>query len=512
MKQISLPQLPYGQRTDAFRRLLYELKFQPLKTFAELQLNPSESVLIVLGDPSCLSRGYFPEGLMPFVQQGGAVLIATDKKTEGEVGKNLVSLAGVNVTGETLMCLRPNPADLYGTSPYCPFVQPVPDSTGSAGSTNVLGALATIVGAGGQPVLFRNPRPDQPDLRVATNAPSRLQQRGWWLPGGIQRLAYLPLCEDETKALHRPPVLRIRPDNQPEASPRPLFAVGGTMGEGRVLVLADHSVFINRMILPRDTGNLEFAANCLHWLRGGASTPIEMLRAANSPQAIQQITGQRDKVLFWDDGQIRTDFRVPMREIPINPSLGSEPAIVAAVNQTVMKMEDQNALNRNLLDGLDNRDWSLQRLGRYAVYALTLALLLFLGYVVVWRGRYRLDASSPLLEYVAAQHEPRLSLLEQRRRAMLRTGNVWETAHQLARQCFESAGIPLTGTSAPRIALRGGWWQTWRIRRRIARLWSLAQGDTPMRISPIALKRWLREMEELKTALVNAEIRMQNAE
>ncbi len=74
---MDLDPIPYGQRTDAFRRLLYEFKFQPLKTFAQLQAKPSESVLIVLGDPSCLSMDHFPEGLRSFVQQGGAVLIAT---------------------------------------------------------------------------------------------------------------------------------------------------------------------------------------------------------------------------------------------------------------------------------------------------------------------------------------------------------------------------------------------------------------------------------------------------
>src|SRR5262249_16942322 len=47
---------PYGQRTDIFRRLLFESGFQPLSEFAQLQANPGKSILIVLGDPTCLSR------------------------------------------------------------------------------------------------------------------------------------------------------------------------------------------------------------------------------------------------------------------------------------------------------------------------------------------------------------------------------------------------------------------------------------------------------------------------
>src|SRR5262249_41995587 len=102
-KPISIPlhelQTPYGQRTDAFRRLLFELRFQPLSNVAQLQANPSESILILLGEPSFLSKGSFPQGLRSFVEQGGAVLIATDKETEGEAGRILSELAGVRVSG-----------------------------------------------------------------------------------------------------------------------------------------------------------------------------------------------------------------------------------------------------------------------------------------------------------------------------------------------------------------------------------------------------------------------------
>ena len=41
--------------------------------------------------------------------------------------------------------------------------------------------------------------------------------------------------------------------------------VGGT--RGRILLVADHSIFINMMMLPTDTDNVEFASNCLEYLR-----------------------------------------------------------------------------------------------------------------------------------------------------------------------------------------------------------------------------------------------------
>ncbi len=488
---LRLEAIPYGQRTDAFRRLLFEFRFQPVTTFAEMQEKPDESILIVFGDPNCLTkqrfRDYFPDGPRSFIQAGGAVLIATDKEVEGEARENLWDIARVSVTGETFKCSEGT--EVYRRLDYCPFVEPIADS-------GLMDRLAKVMGMGDKPALFRNPHPNQPDLRVATNAPSSLRESpGWWgLPSGIHRLARLPAA-----------CLSDRGTPQREG---PLFAVGGSLGQGRVLVLADHSIFINRMILPRDTGNLEFAANCLHWLRGGASTPVEMLHAVKSPQALPRLTGQRNKVLFVEDGQVHDSFAVPMKTVPIKPPPASEPAIVAAVDRTLANMEDRHFFDEGLLNKLGDHGWTTRNLGRSAVWLFSLTLLLFLGYRYVWRGRHQLDTAVPLLEQAVAEHEPTASLLAQRRRALLRAGNVWETAHQLARQCFESAGVALTGPSRPRLAVQGNWWQRWRVRRRVARLWQLAHGETPVRISPAALKRWVRELDELKTALAKGTIRL----
>lgn len=503
LKRIDLPldtALPYGQRTDAFRRLLFEFRFTPIESAAELLTEPDKSILLVLGDTDCLSNDHFPEGLLPFVQHGGAVLIATDRTVDNPQARdNVAKLAGVRVTGEKLWF--PGGNQLYEDQPYCPFVQPISASIPLGGSSNVLGALAAVVGAGSRPELFRNPYPNQDDLRVATNAPSRLQESWWGLPGGIHRLGQLP--PGSVEEIHF-----IGPAEEQKPPVAPLFAVGGTVGEGRVLVLADHSIFINRMILMPNNGNMEFTANCLHWLRGGASNPLEAVSAARDPQAMQRLVGQRHRVLFYDDGIPRNDFKVPLRTVPIKPTLDMGPALVAAVDQTLAKMEESDTFNRELLDRIDDLPSGLPGVVRNIVYLFTLLGVLLLGYSYFWRGRYRQESAVPLLAHVVSQHEPRTSGLELRRRAMLRSGNVWELAHQLARQYFASAGIPLTGPSAPRVSAQGGWWQRWRVRRRVARLWRLARGDAPTRISPGALKLWLRDLEELKTALASGTIKL----
>jgi hypothetical protein len=508
----------YGKRTDAFRRLLFELRFQPVTDFAALRAKPSESLLIVLGDPSCLSKNNFPQGLRRFVEQGGAVLIATDKKTDGEAGDNLKRLAGVTVTGETLICSSENG---YGSSEYCPFVEPMVDSAARNSSVNVLGALATLVGIGNQPDLFRDPHNEKSNLRVATNAPSRLQQVRGWLLLGIHRLAQLPAdCKDEEmskRSLKQIKLLvddrgsmrgeRIEPPAEPE---KPLFAVGGSIGKGRVLVLADHSIFINRMILARDNCNLEFAANCLHWLRGGISTPAEALQAAHGPQTLDKLMGERNKVLFWDDRTLRTTFDVPLRMRLDKPSPAQEPVIVAAIDRAIARWEDTNKFNDWISDALDLDDpWGKQLLLRSVLYVLTLVAGLLLAYRFLWRSRYRpLPSSVPLLAEMVGRHQPKASLLDQRRRALLRSGNVWETAHRLARECFESSGVSLTATEPRIVVAQGSRWQRWRVRRRVARLWRLARGHTPFRIRTAALQRWLRELEDLKTSLANGTIRL----
>jgi hypothetical protein len=501
--QAPLEEPPYDQRTDAFRRLLFELHFQPLRGWNELAENkPSESLFILLGNPDGLSEKYFdhyfPGGLRSFVAKGGAVLIATDMPTEGEAGKNLSALAGVTVTGETL-AIGHESIDrqliqdyLYNNFPYCPYVRPLEDS-------NVPGKLAAFVGAG-RPDLFHSfPPGDQPLMKVATNAPSRLKESRVRLLSGIHQLARLPAeCQDASSHPNRPVRDKMGP----------LFAVGGSVGKGRVLVLADHSIFINRMILPRENDNLQFAANCLHWLRGGTSTLTEALQAARS-SSLDQLVGQRNKVLFWDDGKIQDNFEVRLTRMPAPPSLPSEQAIVAAIDKTIARLEDTDAFNRALLERIDGVPGGRERILRSAVILLTWAALLFLGYRFLWRARYRPELAVPLLSKALREHEPNVSLLDQRRRALLRLGNVWEMGHRLARECFESAGVALTGASPPRVVkAQGNLWQRWRINRRVARLWRLARGDAPTALSPVALKHRLRELEELKFALANGTIEL----
>jgi hypothetical protein len=482
-----VPSIPFAYRADAFRRILYELGLQPLRDFKELRQDPQESLVVVLGQTDCLNRRNLPKGLKDFVEQGGAVLVATDRAPGDEADGQLQELAGVTVSGQSYVGQLVEQKLLYREKPFCPLLD----------SKN--GAI---------PNLFRSPSRMGPsaDLSIATNAPSCLDVLRRW--DFLDPVAWLPAGSFPEG---NPFMLRHRPPRSREPLGKgPLFAVGGEVGQGRALVLADHSIFINEMMIPEDNKNAEFAWNCLQWLQGEGK--------------------QRHQALFVEEGTIYADFKVPLKEGPGLPP-GAIDAGVALLERTLAKLEDRGALDAAVLDQLGvNHIGGLDRLLRRTLVVLTVLLLLYLGYRVGIRGRFRLDAAVPLLAHEVARHAPAAPLLEQRRRSALQAGNLWETAHGLARQWAASLPVIAAGgtpapqgpcgagvspareggaSAPPRVVVRGGWRQRFGLRRRFRRLWRLAHDTAPVRVRPRALRRLLRDLDELKAALADGTLRLE---
>src|SRR5205823_1025205 len=96
------------------------------------------------------------------------------------------------------------------------------------------------------------------------------------------------------------------------------------------------SVFINEMMLPQDTQNVEFATNAVTWLKGG----------------------QRQRVLFVEEGRIETKLEIPLKSI----SIPAEEAlrllferrndILQSGDRLVAQFENENSFNRKLLEVL----------------------------------------------------------------------------------------------------------------------------------------------------------------
>jgi hypothetical protein len=313
-------------------------------------------------------------------------------------------------------------------------------------------------------------------VKVATNRPSRLRRLN-------QGRTHLPIlatfpqeCRLDTDPWRRPPE-------------RLAFAAGGAWGDGRVLVLADHSVFINEMVCQRDNDNLDFASACLDWLterEGG---------------------GRRHRVLFIEDQAVQTKFDMPMRDVPIPfPPLE---VIVGAANRGLRGLEEEDVFNR-MLDSQVQRFTPLQLLQGFAVVlttALALYCLLRFG-----AARQHVEPGTPLLETVLSQSAPAGSVSEQRRQELRQQDNFWEPARSLARQWFETAaGAVASGADRPGPAFtvggRGGWWRRRVLARRVRRLWRLAQGGPPRRFSQRRLLRLQADLRELDAALDDGTLR-----
>jgi hypothetical protein len=240
------------------------------------------------------------------------------------------------------------------------------------------------------------------------------------------------------------------------------------MENGRVMVLADHSVFINDM-LRGDNQNAIFAYNCFDWLTE---------------------SGKRKKVLFVEEGDVITTFDVPLQDLPDWPT----PPVSELVNHVLSGLEDRDDLHNLLKERRVTRDGLLKVL----LIFVTLGLFLY-GILRLLRARQRIEPHVPLLAPTVTQLAPKSPLVEQRHRAMLREGNLWEAARDLARQCFP-AETPVAPLARPRIHVQAHWWQRRALRRQIERLWQVAHGDRPERISAYEFSCLAVQVEDLQAA------------
>jgi hypothetical protein len=449
--------------THVFRRMLHDNNFTALKDFQGLRggTSPGEVVVIVLGDLRCLRQ--LPGRLSGFVRDGGSVLLASDRALDDlwqdGVRRELLDTAGVTIDGQTVVSLD---LEGYQGHNFCPLLVPIP---------------------GAQPDLFSSAQADVPGpLTVATNVPSFL--RSWGpLPRGVRPLANLPpLCAVEVRT-------RFHVERGNPFHDRLLFAVGGEVGKGRILVLADHSIFINQMMLPEDNNNVEFTQNCLTYLSEN---------------------GRRKRVLFVEDGTPSSELNLPLKNpnLPVGELLKQlwqrRRQVAVEVDRAVARAEANNAHNHWLLDALARRRVHPPDLARIALVVGALLLLLYGVYRVGARGRYQHDTAVPLVAQAVGAGLPGATLQEQRHQALLRAGNLYDSARQVARQWFRSAGVP--DGRAPRVAAQGGWWRARRLRRSVERLWALAHGPAPLPVSARAYRRLLAELEELDEELASGSI------
>ncbi len=449
----------YSKGTHVFRLILQlksHLEFEE-KGFTEKD-EPSECVIVILGDPSGLRK--VPRGLNQFLAAGGAVLFATDKATF-DIGLLAYS---IRISGDMVAC---NDSDkTYRGSKWCPLVEPT-----QAGRDDVFADLAIAPAAGGR-------------RGLATNLTSYLDvERHVLAFFKLSVLANLPAGCVRVNNQGKTVV-----DNVPERLP---FAVGGPIGDegGRLLVIADHSIFINLMMQQTDNGNLQFGFRVAAWLNE---------------------SGKRKKVLFIEDGVLKGKVEAKqLQALPIPPEIPkpSLDALIGVADQLLGDLEQEDVFNKFLVDNMPP-----PRLMRWLLILFTL-LLVYYGFSRSRRGRHRLETAAPLLAIAVRRGKPNASAIELRHQSLVSGNNLWEPARVLARQFFESAlGGALAAPPSGRVRLppfqvelRGlrGWFMAQRVRR----LWRFAHQPVPQPVTMRQFRKFARKVADLKDAVAQGRIR-----
>jgi hypothetical protein len=207
-----------------------------------------------------------------------------------------------------------------------------------------------------------------------------------------------------------------------------------------------------------------------------------------------------------EEGEVKSVFNIPLKQE--EPRLPPLDALVPLLDEKIHDLEQQDAFNKMLQDFVPYRS-----LLAGLVLALT-ALLAANGLYLVARSRHRIDLAAPLLDTMLRRPGAARTQMEQRYRAMLHKGNLWEPARAVVRQSFEAAGSPAGGegqgkSPAPQIHVSGGWWRRRRLERLVRRLWETAYGEKPVPVSARDFTRLAADLDEVQAALAAGTLRLE---
>jgi hypothetical protein len=442
--QAQTPRVPFTQDNHAIRYILSKLNLQPLATQEEADtLKAGEVAIIVFGQPWPLER--LSGKLRSFINAGGRLLFATDRQTSA-----LETDFGIRVDGRLLGIEVSSALAFHGLS-QCPFVMALQNTERSI----FLGYS-----------------------RIATNRPSFLEITGRSAKP-IRPLARLPRDVE----IERGESVGFLPRQR--LGRAAIFAAGGVVGKGRILVLADHSVFINDMMLQPDNDNFDFALKALQWLigspAGGGAAP--------------------NRVLFVDEGAVVTNFNVPLKTSPGIPVPTAE-----ALNQLLLGTEFDNVFNRLIL-----HRFSPGQVLSVLALVLTGAMLAY-GSVRIAQSSHSIDPQAPLAVLNAGSAIPSPGLIDQRHQTMLSEGKLWEAAREIARQklivirggdgvAVESKGSRAdTHAVAPQFTVAGSVSRRRYLTNVAVHLWTLAYTEKPRPLSLAEFRRVVAESNELAQA------------
>jgi len=421
--------------THAFRATLHKLGLQPIAEIESILQQPDKSLLIVLGDTDVKLDYLMNGGLRQFVKRGGACLFASDQSTHRLLEQELE----VIINGILVYC-EGNTADIVyrGDLDECPILQvPIREE-------------------------FRSDHVDllQGLKRVATNRPSFLQR----LETPMQTLSTQRVVA-ETPRNYR----FLQPIRLGNGPPTLHLAVADQLGRGRYCVIADHSIFINAMMLQSDNDNVAFAVNVINWLTEN---------------------GQRHQVMFIDDRQVRTEFDFNLDFL--DPPLPHPDVLAPAVDKLIRGLEEDNFFNR-----LISRLIPQKRLLRYLLLGLSIGSAALILYRITSNKHRRESAAARLPDRIEAMADA--TSLDDRAGFTTDPQVLATVGHELIQRTFHDLlGSPV---SAQPSVVAGNWWARRRWTTRVRRLWRLQSPETLRTISAPELKSLARQLDDLRRAV-----------
>ncbi|HJZ89683.1 MAG TPA: hypothetical protein VKE40_02350 [Gemmataceae bacterium] len=443
--------------SEVFRFALDQNGLKPLTRVQQAMESPRISMIIAFGDTAKLNQHFSATFLWQYLQRGGAVLIATDQRTVVAGRDWGLSTFGIFVTGEPLTADQQDGYKSLDGRPRedRPFVWPRPAFPGEEPSPWDL---------------FKGV-PANGDEAIATDRPSEMLVGNE--PQGFRR-TYLADYPDSAR--------RVR-DGNPLKPPRNHFAISVRVvdrrdqyGPGRMIVLADHSVFVNGMsgVVKDPTqangyyfnnGNWAFANRTIKWLQGGFEQP-------------------RTHCLFIHDGEIKDQFAVSLPGPRKQPVPDIPPEVLANIllnhsNGVINEFQEKNFFNR-MIEG-----WlGLPRIMQLFLIAVTV-LFLYSAFRWLVRTYRKVEPGTVLPPGVQERMMPRGSVLRQRNAAQLEIGNLYEAARRRVRDRFDVlGGRPGPNGQMPPLLIANDYRTPEPLRQSVRWLWAIGYGESPVAVPP----------------------------
>ena len=437
-----VPRCAYGQNSalpkinrlgvDGFRLMLQQQGLTATQTKLRTALDSAEdTVAIILGDLKTVTR--IEAQLQRFVDEGGALLIASD-------------LRGMKAK----------------KTPICgAWIKPTRTLTSNVRRKLGLQGLADC------PIVTEFDKRSHADLfegveSIVTNRPSEID-----ISGDVQEIAWLPT------------------QSQP-----PLMVTYQT--QGRMLMVADHSIFINEMLIHGD--NARFVNNLIAWLSED---------------------GKRDQLILINDGQVLPDwsFGDTPPAVPLETllqtlqqgGLGSLLNLLANlpgesffpfVNESVARYQREDGHNRDLPRLLHFVFG--YRLVRTAIFWITALLLLALFRWLMTRSRARrwLDHEDPTKP---SEGKLAASIRHQHFLPFCQT--------MLGEFFFENGATQLSETMKP--VLQDASRSSATLQKRIADLWVIATGRGNSQMDRGEFDAIVRSVRELRQLQLSGDLRLE---